>query len=484
MSDQAHRAGLWSVEGPGVLARQGGLVLLSGLADTGLPDRLLDLLAETADAGGDGLRFAEAVEKALDEDGSWRVSHEGQQGPAVLAFGEAGAGLAVSVTGAAWAEITTIHGTQRIVAGQPSMLLRCLVGTQVLTVRGGLGGGHGDHARTDRFSRLDSGVVRAGGFSYHPRPPGEPGMPESAGAGGDAVLAAPGDEPGGAVRHTAGAVAEPAANIAEPAADIAEPAANTAEPAADIAEPAANTAEPAADTAEAAADTAGPAADAAEPDTSESAAVGAGTAPRVASWAGDAAQPFDSVLLLGEEERGEAGPRPPLPLAHDQPHESADLPSAPEIVGVYCKNGHFDDPQARFCAICGISMNQQTLVPRPGLRPPLGLLVLDGGAIFQLDTDYVIGREPTLDAAVAAGTARPLRIVDETGTVSRVHAKIQLDGWQVLVADLGSANGTCIRLPDQTADQWLTPRTPIRLLPGSHVVMGTSGFHYESHRGR
>lgn len=128
-------------------------------------------------------------------------------------------------------------------------------------------------------------------------------------------------------------------------------------------------------------------------------------------------------------------------------------------------------------------MNQQTLVPRPGLRPPLGLLVLDGGAIFQLDTDYVLGREPTLDAAVAAGEARPLRVVDDSGTVSRVHAKIQLDGWQVLVADLGSANGTFIRPPDEP-DQWLTPRVPVPLLPGSQIVMGAFGFRYESHRGR
>jgi hypothetical protein len=53
----------------------------------------------------------------------------------------------------------------------------------------------------------------------------------------------------------------------------------------------------------------------------------------------------------------------------------------------------------------------------------------------------------------------------------------------VLVADLGSANGTRVRLPNQ-ADQQLTPRVPVRLVPGSHVDMGGAGFHYESHRGR
>jgi FHA domain len=420
MNGHSQRAGLWSVEGAGVLARRGGLVLLSSLADTGFLDRLLDLLTETADAGGDGLRFVQSVEEALQADGSWRAGHEAPQRPAVIAFGEAGAGLAVSVTGAAWVEITTIDRTQQVVAGQPSMLLRCLVGSQVMTVRGGLGGGHEDDVPTDPFSRLDSGVVRAGGFAYRA---GDP------------------------VDQVAAAVVVEAAEPAEPAEQAA------------------------------------PAVAAAEPETSESGVVGAGTAERVAAMAGDAGQPFDSVLLLGEEELGTVAPRAPLPLAPDQRAASADLPPAPEIIGVYCKNGHFDDPRARFCAVCGIGMNQQTLVPRPGLRPPLGLLVLDGGAIFQLDTDYVLGREPTLDAAVAAGEARPLRVVDDSGTVSRVHAKIQLDGWQVLVADLGSANGTFIRPPDE-ADQWLTPRVPVALVPGSQVVMGAFGFRYESHRGR
>jgi FHA domain-containing protein len=459
MNGHSQRAGLWSVEGAGVLARRGGLVLLSSLADTGFLDRLLDLLTETADAGGDGLRFVQSVEEALQADGSWRSGQEAPQRPAVIAFGEAGAGLAVSVTGAAWVEITTIDRTQQIVAGQPAMLLRCLVGSQVMAVRGGLGGGREDDVPTDPFSRLDSGVVRAGGFAYRAGHPAVPGAPDSDGAARDAVLTAPEGGAPGAAERVAAAVVE-AGEPAEPA----EPAV-PAEPA-----------EPA--------EQAVPVAAAAEPETSESGVVGAGTAERVAALAGDVGQPFDSVLLLGEEELGTVAPRAPLPLAPDQRHESADLPQAPEILGVYCKNGHFDDPRARFCAVCGISMNQQTLVPRPGLRPPLGLLVLDGGAIFQLDTDYVLGREPTLDAAVAAGEARPLRVVDDSGTVSRVHAKIQLDGWQVLVADLGSANGTFIRLPDQPADQWLTPHVPMPLLPGSHVVMGAFGFQYESHRGR
>jgi hypothetical protein len=197
-------------------------------------------------------------------------------------------------------------------------------------------------------------------------------------------------------------------------------------------------------------------------------------------------EPFEAVLLDPGSGGGVDIPaRAPLSKVKDMPPGTSSYVSAgPIIQGVYCKNGHFDDPEALFCAICGISMNQQTLVPRPGERPPLGVLLLDDGAVFQLDSDYVIGREPGLDASVAQGKARPLRIADESGIVSRVHAKIHLDGWRVLVTDLGSANGTRVLLPAQPADQPLVPQVPIVLATGSQVDLGGRGFRYESHRGR
>jgi hypothetical protein len=198
-------------------------------------------------------------------------------------------------------------------------------------------------------------------------------------------------------------------------------------------------------------------------------------------------QPFDAVLLTGgaaADPAIEAEPRAPLPGAAEVLRDPTIVASGPIIQGVYCKNGHFDDPEARYCAVCGISMNQQTLVPRPGPRPPLGVLVMDDGSVFQLDQDYVLGREPTLDAAVASGLARPLRIRDDNGIVSRVHARVHLDGWHVVLTDLGSANGTRLLLPGQPADAALQPQAPVALVPGSQVDLGGRGFRYESHRGR
>src|SRR5215470_17186738 len=129
-------------------------------------------------------------------------------------------------------------------------------------------------------------------------------------------------------------------------------------------------------------------------------------------------------------------------------------------------------------------MDKPILVSTPGQCTPLGVLLLDDGSVFQLDTDYVVGREPSLDSSVASGKARPLRVSDDSGIVSRVHARVQLDGWRVLVTDLGSANGTKVALPGQPTGQQLVAQVPVVLATGSQVDLGPRGFRYESHRGR
>src|SRR5262249_31922247 len=157
----------------------------------------------------------------------------------------------------------------------------------------------------------------------------------------------------GAAEHVT-AMPRPTESLRGSRSELREPAAASAgEPVAAAAEPAGGTVEPE------------------TPEATEGEAAPSERAPTPASTP----QPLNSVPLLGEEARGDAQARAPLPIRHDQEHESTDIPAAPEIRGVYCKNGHFDDPEARFCAVCGISMNQKTLVPQSGLRPPLGLLV-------------------------------------------------------------------------------------------------------------
>src|SRR5262245_3541034 len=153
-----HAAGLFPVPGDGVLARHGDLILLCSLEDSQAADDLLDLLEQVAAIGGDARRFADSIADVLET---------ARHGPSVLAFGPSASGLAITVSGGAWADITTAEGTARIEAGHPRMLLRGSVRSAVSGVRGGLSPGDSGAASTDRFSRLDAGTVRAGGLSYY-----------------------------------------------------------------------------------------------------------------------------------------------------------------------------------------------------------------------------------------------------------------------------------------------------------------------------
>jgi hypothetical protein len=193
-------------------------------------------------------------------------------------------------------------------------------------------------------------------------------------------------------------------------------------------------------------------------------------------------------LPLGGQLAEEMPRRDPLPLGAEPLGDQALSPAeglAPIVTGIYCKNGHFDDPEARYCAVCGIGMAQLTKIPQEGRRPPLGVLILDDGSVCQLDTDYVVGREPTLDKSVAEGRARPLRLGGAADLVSRIHARVELDGWEVFVSDLNSANGTLLVLPGETAGTRLIPGVRTPLVAGSQIRLGDAyALRYDSHRHR
>ena len=574
---------LWSIPGDGVLAREGDLVLLSAIDDRDFAESLLDLLMRTAQAGGDGRALADAVGAAIERHQSWG----GLQVPAVVAFGPAGSGLAFAVSGKAFVEIVTAHGPHRLAAGVPSMAQRTVVGVPVEAVRGGLGG-HGPGDRTDRFSRLDSGTVRAWGLSFSaggpalataapgmtppamtppampplaavppgpapsapaasapaPSAPARPGPAPSAPAPPSAVppgpvppapaqTPPPAQAPGrgtAAAEWTVPEAAEPPF-MAEPprAAEPprpAEPQRREEPPAArepsgaepglfqpgpvenpyqqpDPAAPPPFVTEP-----EPASYQQGPMPPPYEagPYEPEAAAYSHGD-PRFAEPApgdpgvggpgpGGPDAGLAALADLGIEEPGVAAPAPaphtwlgPAARPEEEPpaaapdttdaEEAQDSSGAPIVFGVRCKNGHFTDPDARSCVACGATIGRRTAAPQRGPRPTLGVLILDDGATVELDGDYVIGRDPVRDPAVSAGEARPLRVVDAESTVSRVHARVHLDGWQVVLTDLGSANGTRIHPPGAKTEQALGPRAPVPLQHGTRIYVGAPCLRYE-----
>lgn len=208
-------------------------------------------------------------------------------------------------------------------------------------------------------------------------------------------------------------------------------------------------------------------------------------APPLDRWPGQDAEPamFESVVMGAEVAPvHDEPPREALPLAthvHDERHESM----GPSVRGVFCKNGHFNDPRGLFCAVCGINMVQQTPVLTDGPRPPLGVLLLDDGSAFQLDDDYVLGREPTHDDDVRAGRLRGIVLNDEAKSVSRAHARIELRQWDVVLIDNGSANGTYVAAEDDNSWVPLAPGAPHVLRSGSRVRLGSRTLAFNSYRG-
>jgi hypothetical protein len=191
---------------------------------------------------------------------------------------------------------------------------------------------------------------------------------------------------------------------------------------------------------------------------------------------------FVAVSLLEPEPDDTEPAREPLPVAGDDlpPPPEPDEDEAPMCHGVICARGHFNDPKSPFCASCGISMVQQTHNLVEGPRPPLGVLVLDDGSTYVVDRDIVIGREPGTDPAVADGSARPITLPDPERSISRVHARVRLDGWDVSVEDAGSANGTFVA--GRTATQWTPVSAPTALTSGMHVLVGSRVLSFDTHR--
>jgi hypothetical protein len=181
------------------------------------------------------------------------------------------------------------------------------------------------------------------------------------------------------------------------------------------------------------------------------------------------------------------GPRPqtvtaPAAVPDDQGPlpESADRGTELVMVdGVLCIREHFNDPGALRCRECGMSMDQLPRTFQRRERPPLGVLVVDDGSRFTLDGDYIVGREPLLDGDVIAGRARPLQVVDPDGSVSRLHMRISLVGWQVEISDLGSVNGSVLHSAD--GEHGLVPFEPTVIEPGVRIGIGRRSLQYLSY---
>jgi hypothetical protein len=204
------------------------------------------------------------------------------------------------------------------------------------------------------------------------------------------------------------------------------------------------------------------------------------TEPAEPTEASDPAEPTERTELLTATppevpDAEEAGPPPSERAAPDVTTDRGALPRTdddldrPVVLAVLCPAGHPSPPHAGTCRTCGREIPPQQPFPTP--RPSLGVLRISTGGSVPLDRGVLLGRAPRVNEELPANQ-RPhlLRVGGPDRDISRNHAEVVLEGWHVLVRDLGSTNGTTVTLPGQdpvrlrpTEDQGIEPGTVVTL---------------------
>jgi hypothetical protein len=151
----------------------------------------------------------------------------------------------------------------------------------------------------------------------------------------------------------------------------------------------------------------------------------------------------------------------------------------PSLVrGVCCPRMHLNDPRATTCRACGLPIAAGAAHVE-GLRPPLGRLTWDNGEMDPLLGAVLVGREVGLDDAVVAGELAPLVPSGPNDSMSRVHAELRPSGWDVVVIDRASTNGTFVWDEASRAWQRLEPGEAHVLQAGAVLAFGERTATFE-----
>ena len=156
--------------------------------------------------------------------------------------------------------------------------------------------------------------------------------------------------------------------------------------------------------------------------------------------------------------------------------------AGPSIHGVRCPAGHANPTEATSCRLCGLEIPMQAATTMP--RPALGVLVLEepvegAPATITLDGAFILGRRPSVDR-VTDTVPRLITLPSPEQDVSRNHVRINVEGWHVLVTDLGSKNGTVVVSPGEPPQRLHADR-PVMITPGTRVVLAeVMTYRYET----
>jgi hypothetical protein len=173
----------------------------------------------------------------------------------------------------------------------------------------------------------------------------------------------------------------------------------------------------------------------------------------------------------------------PAPGSADADTEHVDAESqspreSPRLLGVWCDAGHVTSPDREECRVCGLTVPGQA--PILVARPPLGVLIFDNGDRVEVDQPVILGRDPKPNPS-SPDPEEPLLhpVASATGQVSRTHAEIRAQGWDVVLTDLGAMNGTALTLPGASPIA-IEANLPTVITPGARVDLGgETGFVFE-----
>lgn len=184
---------------------------------------------------------------------------------------------------------------------------------------------------------------------------------------------------------------------------------------------------------------------------------------------------FDDPAVGGERPTGNrAAETLAEELIAPVPEPAPQLPAEPvrdseTINAVLCPLGHANPPQRATCRVCQVPLDGPTMRIA---RPSLGRLITPLGETVDLDGPVIIGRAPK--ASRFHGTEVPRLLTLAHTHISANHLALRLDGWHVLVQDLGSTNGTFLRRSSDAP--FRVSEDPLLLLPGDVIDLG-HGVH-------
>ncbi len=153
-------------------------------------------------------------------------------------------------------------------------------------------------------------------------------------------------------------------------------------------------------------------------------------------------------------------------------------PTGPTVLAALCTRGHLNPPTSATCRVCGREVPEQQAYETP--RPPLGILRLSTGDVVSLDRGVIMGRAPQAPPGLPPDLQpHVVRIASPQRDLSRNHVQVVVEGWQVILRDLDTTNGTTVTPPGGTTTR-LRGGDPMVLDPGTVVSMaGEVSFTYE-----